>query len=64
MLEALRAGLPATQINFFKLNLNPYSYLNASIGCMLEALRAGYQPNRIPIPALTANANRIESGDT
>jgi hypothetical protein len=37
-----------------------YSYRNASIGCILAALRAGYQPKIIPIPAETAKARRIE----
>ena len=30
-----------------------YSYLNASIGLLMAALRAGYRPNTSPTTALT-----------
>jgi hypothetical protein len=40
-----------------------YSYLSASIGWRLAAFLAGYQPNKIPIPAETAKAKRMELGE-
>ena len=40
-----------------------YSYLSASMGCKLAALRAGYQPNMIPMAPETKIASRIDDKD-
>lgn len=43
-----------------KILAEAYSYFNASMGWRLAARRAGYQPNRIPMPAETAKARAID----
>jgi GT2 family glycosyltransferase len=41
-----------------------YSYRNASIGFSDAALRAGYQPKKMPMAAEKENPSRIEKNDT
>ena len=51
-------------VRISRLIFNPYSYLKASIGLRLAALRAGYQPKKIPMIVQTANEIMIEEGVT
>lgn len=46
-----------------KQNAVNYSYLRASIGLRLAALRAGYQPKRMPRPPETPKARMIDVGE-